>query len=89
MSTTRRHFLAATSAATLAASTQAAPQDSNARIRIGLVGLGGRATAHLRCLLDLAGDNVELAALCDVDADALAARATEGAAPHRAQAGPV
>jgi predicted dehydrogenase len=77
MTTTRRHFLATAGAATLVAGASAASKDSNSRLRIALVGLGGRATAHLKCLLDLAGDNVELAALCDVDADVLGRRVAE------------
>src|SRR6516164_6176805 len=75
MTTTRRHFLATAGAATLAAAATAAPpKDVNNRLRVALVGLGGRANAHLKCLLDLAGDNVELAALCDVDAAVLGQR---------------
>ena len=60
-SPTRRQFLVAAGAAELSgtASFAAAVND---RVRIALVGLGGRATAHLRCLLELSGDNVELAA---------------------------
>lgn len=58
--TTRRHFLAATGATALAVATSHAARDASSRIRIALVGLGGRANAHLKCLLDLASDNVEL-----------------------------
>jgi predicted dehydrogenase len=75
MSTTRRHFLLGATAAPLAATALAdAPRDANSRLRIGLVGLGGRANAHLKSLLALAGDNVELAALCDADAGVLGQR---------------
>jgi predicted dehydrogenase len=78
MSTTRRHFLVTAGAATLAAAGgAAAPKDSNSRLRVALVGLGGRANAHLRFLLELAADNVELAALCDVDAPLLGQRVEE------------
>src|SRR5207244_590014 len=78
MSTTRRHFLLTAGAATLAATAAAdAPKDANSRLRVALVGLGGRANAHLKCLLGLAGDNVELAALCDADATLLGQRAAE------------
>ncbi len=76
MSTTRRHFLLAASAATLAAATATA-KDSNSRLRVALIGLGGRARRHLTAFLELAGDNVELAALCDVDALALAGNVAE------------
>src|SRR5262249_8914816 len=75
MSSTRRQFLVSAGTATLAAATMRA--DANSRLRIALVGLGGRANAHLRCLLDLVGENSQPAALCDVDAPVLAQRATE------------
>ena len=75
--TTRRQFLAATSAAALAGAAAPAAREANSRIRVALVGLGGRANAHLQCLLDLAGDHVELAALCDVDATLLGQRIEE------------
>ncbi len=72
MTTTRRQFMAAAGAATIAASAIAdAPKDVNSRLRIALIGVGGRARSHLKCLLDLAKDNVELAALCEVDATLL------------------
>jgi predicted dehydrogenase len=68
MSTNRRHFLLTAGAATLAAAAGgASAKDAGSRLRVALIGVGGRAKAHLKCLLDLAGDNVELAALCDVD----------------------
>lgn len=78
MATTRRHFLLSAGAATLAAAAgSAAAKDANNRLRVGLVGLGGRARTHLKCLLDLASDNVELATLCDVDSTALGKTAEE------------
>src|SRR5438034_10585485 len=77
MSATRRHFLFAAGAATLAAAAGAAPKDANSRLRVAVIGVGGRARWHLKSFLALAGDNVELAALCDVDANALAANVKE------------
>ena len=75
MSTTRRHFLLGAGAATLATAAGAdTPADAASRLRVALVGLGGRASSHLKCLLALAGDKVELAALCDVDAVLLGQR---------------
>src|SRR5262245_6615644 len=74
---TRRQFLATSGAAVLAASSAAAGRDANGRIRVALVGLGGRSNAHQKCLLDLASDNIELAALCDVDANVLGQRVEE------------
>ena len=75
MPTTRRQFLLGTATAALAAG--AAAKDTASRLRVALVGLGGRSAAHQKGLLDLADDNVELAALCDVDAPLLARRVEE------------
>ncbi len=72
---TRRHFLLGTAAVTLAATVGAETRkDAGSRLRVGLVGLGGRANAHLKCLLELSSDNVELAAVCDADANVLGQR---------------
>jgi len=40
---------------------------ANDRIRVGLLGLGGRMRSHVRSLAQMAGDNVEIAAVCDCD----------------------
>jgi predicted dehydrogenase len=80
---TRRDFLtssisAATGALLLGSAPAAEPRkDVNDRLRIAVVGVGGRSRAHVKSLLDLAGDNVELAALCDVDQTILKQKALE------------
>lgn len=73
--TSRRGFLKNTS---LAATALAAPAvargaaSANERVRVALVGLGGRSRAHMDSLHALATENVELAALCDCDQKKLA-----------------
>src|SRR4051812_49087187 len=74
---TRRTFLLSAGAAAVAASAGPAAGDVNNRLRVALVGCGGRANAHLKCLYDLATDNVEIAALCDVDREVLNRRLAE------------
>lgn len=67
----RRKFLATTAAA--GASVLAVPalaksqQSANGRIRVGLVGLGGRMRSHIGALAQMTGENVEIAAICDCD----------------------
>ena len=68
----RRRFLGGT--AGLTAASVAVPavahwqKSPNERIRIGLVGLGGRMRAHIACLVELSKtENIEIAALCDCD----------------------
>ena len=65
-----------------AASVIAAPaiarsaQSANDRIRIGMVGLGGRMHSHIGSLAAIAkSDNVEIAAICDCDQSKLDAAA--------------
>lgn len=47
----------------------------NDRIRAAVVGVRGRGRSHISCLHQMAKDNVELAALCDVDEKTLNERA--------------
>jgi predicted dehydrogenase len=71
----RRDFLKGSSAAVAGTAVLAAPavarsaQSANDRIRVAVVGLGGRGDCHWNSLLELAKDgaNVEVAALCDCD----------------------
>ncbi len=69
--TNRRRFLQTT--ATLASTCIAAPAvassrlSANGRIRVGLLGLGGRMHAHVRALAQMEPDNVEIVAVCDCD----------------------
>ena len=69
----RRDFLK-TSAAVAGTSLFATPaiarsaQSANDRIRVGLVGLGGRMRFHIASLAHMAEQgNVEIAAICDCD----------------------
>ena len=70
--TGRRSFLKGAAAATgtvLAAAPAIAKsrQSANDRIRVGLLGMGGRMRAHVTSLLKMADDNVEIVAICDCD----------------------
>ncbi len=72
----RRSFLKTSAAA--ASTVAAAPtvvlgkRGANERIRVGLVGLGGRMASHIGCLKEMADtDNVEIAAICDCDRNQL------------------
>lgn len=75
--TNRRDFLK-TSATAAGASLLAVPaiarsaQSANDRVRIGLVGLGGRMQSHVAALADMADENVEIVAVCDCDEPKLA-----------------
>ena len=77
IASSRRGFLqssAATAAgAALAAARSArAAGDANSRIRVAMIGLGGRSQSHLAALSELTSENVELALLCDADETVLA-----------------
>lgn len=72
--TSRRTFVQASALAAGAAATLSVPQvllgqrGANERIRVGLVGLGGRMHSHVGSLAAMAqSDNVEIAAVCDCD----------------------
>ena len=70
--TNRREFLKGTAAAA-GAVTLAAPAIANSRlsandrVRVGLLGLGGRMRSHVAALAQMTGDNVEIVAICDCD----------------------
>ena len=74
--TERREFLKK-SAVAVGAAAVAAPAiarsraSANDRIRVGLLGMGGRMRAHVLALAKMAGDNVEIAAVCDCDQNKL------------------
>lgn len=74
---TRRRFLkttAITTAATFAAPAVLRGQDLNSRLRIAVVGMGGRANAHAQSLIELEKDaslNIEFAGVCDCNANKL------------------
>ncbi len=69
--TNRRQFLkTSTLAATAAIAAPAIAQSragANDRIRVGLLGLGGRMRAHVAALVQMESENVEIAAVCDCD----------------------
>jgi predicted dehydrogenase len=74
MSSTNRRQFVKTSATLAAAGAFAAPsiakstRSANDRIRIGLLGLGGRMKAHVSALNTILDqENIELAAVCDCD----------------------
>ncbi len=71
----RRQFLGASASAVVAAGTLARGQvyGANDRIRVGVVGMRGRGDFLMRTLSRV--DGVEVAAICDVDADVLEERA--------------
>ena len=74
----RRNFLTASAALLAGAPAIAANRMSaNDRIRVCIVGLRGRGRDHIQCLNDLANENIEIAALCDVDQVLLAQRAAD------------
>lgn len=72
----RREFLKSSAAVLAGAPAIAANRlSANDRIRVCIVGLRGRGKDHIQCLHDLAGENIEIAALCDVDSVLLDERA--------------
>ena len=50
---------------------------ANDRIRVGIVGVKGRGSGLMRSLLEMGPDNVEVAALCDVDSEVLRSAAAQ------------
>ena len=82
----RRAFVSTAAGAAAAPLLQAAaakrPSPSD-RLRVALVGLRGRGRSHIKALENLATQNVELAAMCDVDESVLAERLSD----HNARTG--
>jgi predicted dehydrogenase len=80
--TNRRTFLkssavAAGAAALASPAMGSSRRSANDRIRVGMVGLGGRMASHIGSLAAMAeSDNVEIAAICDCDQSRLEAAAT-------------
>lgn len=74
-STDRREFLKSSAAAASIFSAPAIARGRSSasdRIRVGLVGLGGRMEAHIACLHEMEStDNIEIAAICDCDKEKL------------------
>lgn len=69
----RRYFLMSSGmlAANSLAARAASVNGANSRVRVAVVGLKGRGGDHIKGFLGLQKDNVELAALCDVDESVL------------------
>lgn len=72
----RRQFLrkSVTAAGAAAVSAPAIAQNrlsANDRVRVGLLGMGGRMRAHVRALAEMADQNVEIVAVCDCDQNKL------------------
>src|SRR5437660_10451581 len=74
---TRRVFLKSSAAFLAGAPAFAANKSPNDRIRVAIVGLRGRGRDHIQALHQLAGANVEIAALCDVDQPVLGQRVAD------------
>src|SRR5690348_4870038 len=66
----RRAFLLTSAAAATGV------RGANDRIRVAVVGIRGRGQSHIDAFHQLAGENVEIAALCDVEQSVLEQRAT-------------
>ena len=81
-SITRRHFLLSSAALPLAIKASAQPSANNT-IRVAVVGFNGRGRAHINAYLKM--PNVEIAALCDVDASVVESgcKMIEGAGKKR------
>jgi predicted dehydrogenase len=73
----RRSFLGAAAALAGGPLLQLGRGAASDRIRVGIVGMGGRGNSLMKSLHRIASDNVEVVALCDVDSAALASRAKD------------
>src|SRR5215471_6814565 len=72
MNTGRRAFLASSFSAVASA---AASRSANDRLRVAIVGLRGRGRDLIRGFHEVANQNVEIAAFCDVDQTLMRERA--------------
>ena len=74
--TNRRDFLKSAAALTAPAiaATRLSPND---RIRVAVIGVRGRGRSHIQAFHELASDNVEIVAFCDVDRPVLEQRAAD------------
>ncbi len=79
----RREFLSKTATVAAGASVLATPAiaanrlGANGRIRVGIIGLRGRGRSHMQAIHNLEKQNVELAAMCDVDESVLSERLSD------------
>jgi len=74
MKFTRRQFIGSGAAAVIVAGMKAQGKvmGANNRVRVCTIGFNGRGGAHIKGFLEQKNDGVELAGLCDVDANVLA-----------------
>src|SRR4051812_47934478 len=79
MNLTRRTFIGSSASAVIVAGMKAQGKvfGANDRIRVGTVGFNGRGRAHIKGFLDMKDNGVEMAGLCDVDANVLASGAKD------------
>jgi len=75
----RRYFLMSSglAAATPLAARASSLNGANNRVRVAIIGVKGRGNEHIRGFSALSKDNVELAALCDVDESVLNQRLSQ------------
>ena len=75
----RRYFLMSSglAAAVPLAARASSPNGANNRVRVAIIGVKGRGGEHIRGFSALSKDNVELAALCDVDESVLNQRLSQ------------
>ena len=75
VNSTRRQFLGAAAAATVAIGSSTSAASENRVLRLGLIGAGGYGMADAQAALKAGG--VEIAAVCDVDSEHLQESADE------------
>src|SRR5262252_6923099 len=73
----RRQFLKSSAVLLAGFPAIAANKSPNDRIRVAIVGLRGRGRDHITSFHALAGDNVEIATMCDVDQSVLDQRVSD------------
>ena len=75
----RRYFLMSSGLAAAAplAARASSPNGANNRVRVAIIGVKGRGGEHIRGFSALSKDNVELAAICDVDESVLNQRISQ------------
>src|SRR5499426_3598669 len=75
----RRYFLMSSGLAAAAplAARASSPNGANNRVRVAIIGIKGRGGEHIRGFSALSKNNVELAALCDVDESVLNQRLSQ------------
>src|SRR5688572_20499712 len=74
MKSSRRQFIGSSAAAVIVAGMKAQGNvlGANNRVRVATVGFNGRGSGHIKGFLEMKDGGVEVAGLCDVDANVLA-----------------